>query len=159
MNCFLKLAKGLSLLTPFVLCLVLFVAVLLPSMNTSSPGPRQKYTQSAEPAQSQREADLQREADQLENKVSVLLSIVGIAVTVWVSLNIYNVIERKQVDLLVDRAKDLEDRIRQLTEREQALSKDMETLKGELDENVNKLLQNQEMLESTIASGIPASFG
>jgi hypothetical protein len=39
--------------------------------------------------------------DSLEFKLNAGLSIIGIAVTVWVGLNIYNVVERTQIDKLI----------------------------------------------------------
>ncbi len=49
--------------------------------------------------------------EQLNNKFNMLLALVGIAVTVWVGLNIYNLVDRAQIDILAKKQKEIAENI------------------------------------------------
>ncbi len=49
--------------------------------------------------------------EQLNNKFNMLLALVGIAVTVWVGLNIYNLVDRAQIDNLAKKQKEITENI------------------------------------------------
>lgn len=84
MDKFLKLCKGCSLLIPSIISITVFFLVIISATES---------------------VNLSRS---VEIKLNMGLSLIGIAVTVWVGLNIYNLIEKKQLELLENKVVELE---------------------------------------------------
>jgi len=79
-----KFVKGLALLIPTIIGVVLLAIVLqkLPEVNTNM--------------------------ELMELKMNSLVGIIGVAVSVWIGLNIYNVVEKEEVAKMAEKIKHLE---------------------------------------------------
>lgn len=88
MNIIWKVIKGLALFTPLIISIILLIVVIA------------RFNEDI--------TNLQM----LETKLNIGLSIIGIAITVWVGLNIYNVVERKEVEAVTMKAESLEKQLK-----------------------------------------------
>jgi len=120
-----KFFKCLTPLVPVILSVVLFITLTRDIISSHDPDFYIIYATS-ESADAQLEAhkeELKKEYssyfEALETRFDILMAIVGIAVSVWVSLNIFTVIERHQLDAT---EKKLNETITKLEAAEQKLS-------------------------------------
>lgn len=84
MDKFLKFCKGCSLFIPSIVSITILFLVIISAAESVS------FSQS------------------VEIKLNMGLSLIGIAITVWVGLNIYNLIEKKQLEILEKKVVDIE---------------------------------------------------
>lgn len=69
--------------------------------------------------------------EQFNSKFNLLLALVGIAVTVWVGLNIYNLVDRVQIDILAKKQKHITESISMTNEELKNLRTGIEAIKGD----------------------------
>lgn len=136
--------KGAALITPLILSIVLLVAVcgksfaptkvnevilqVEPAVTEEGGQPSRLPNEASEAYAVYREElrnDYILRAEQLESNFNILMAVIGIAVTTWIGLNVYNIAEKKQVDELAIKAAQLEKEIaeaqKKLDEIEQQL--------------------------------------
>lgn len=76
----------------------------------------------------------------LESKMNITLSIIGIAITVWIGLNIYNLIERKELE-------SLQEELKKLGQMSESFKKDQEYLSKQLQISGSTLFLQTKMIE------------
>ena len=125
-----KFFKGLTLLVPLILCVVLFITIIHDVSSSSNDTLIIHVTENSIDAQlnaykEELKAEYANSIDNLESRVDILMAIVGIAVSVWVSLNIFSVIERHQLDATEEK---LRETLKKLNEAEKKLDAAMERM-------------------------------
>lgn len=158
--------KGAALITPLILSIVLLVAVCGKSFapikvnevilqvepavteeGVQNPGMPNEASEAYAAYREELRNDYVFRAEQLENQFNILMAVIGIAVTTWIGLNVYNIAEKKQVDELAMKAMELEQEIIKS-------QKKLKELEQELNESVDRILENEKAIEE----GIPARF-
>ena len=112
--------KAAALITPLVLSIVLLIGVFGSALNpvsvvseSDSRAARDSYVDKY-----YRDAE-----ERLESKFNIVLSVVGVAVTVWVGLSIYNAVERREVEMIGNTVTSLEEKVKELEKKAKELEK------------------------------------
>lgn len=94
-----KFVKGLALLIPTIIGVILLIIVLqkLPEVDTN--------------------------IELMELKMNSLIGIIGVAVSVWIGLNIYNVVEKEEIYKTNKRLEEMEKKLKALEEDIEKASK------------------------------------
>jgi hypothetical protein len=113
---YMKIIKGFALLLPTIIGVALLIIVLLRFTGTMD--------------------DIQV----LEAKMNSLIGIIGVAVAVWIGLNVYNIAERKEIEVL-------QAKIKQLDEDAERYKKNQEHLSSQIQISGATLFRQAKMLE------------
>ena len=139
-----KFIKGIALVTPLILSIILLVGVfgrafapvtvsevtieVIPENSTESIGGSELANEASMAYAAYREylqSDYNNRAERLEAQFDLLMAVIGVAVTTWIGLNVYNAAEKKQVDDLAKKSAQLEEKIaksqQKINELEQAI--------------------------------------
>ena len=84
---------------------------------------------------------------QLNSKFNLLLALVGIAVTVWVGLNIYNLVDRVQIDILAKKQKDITESITGISNSISNFNSEIEVISTEIETIKNEKRDLQKSIE------------
>lgn len=87
-----KIVKGLTLLIPLIISLVVLAVCIVLTVQSPATDP----------------------INILDAKLNLGISIIGLAITVWVGLNIYNLIERKDLERLIEKISEIEKKSEEL---------------------------------------------
>lgn len=88
-----KIIKGAALFIPTIICCILLILVTLKVPETTTA------------------------MEVMEIRMDSLLGIIGVAVSVWIGLNIYNIVERNEIDNTYKRLEETEKKLEELEKK------------------------------------------
>jgi ABC-type multidrug transport system fused ATPase/permease subunit len=112
--------KALSLCIPLILSIILLVGVFVLAFEVNASSGCTCYYHLADGQVvmiTDAKSEYETAVRQIESKTNILLAIVGIAVTVWIGINVYNAVERYQVDKLEEKTGSLNAKLAEFEEK------------------------------------------
>jgi hypothetical protein len=88
-----EIVKGIALLTPLIISIIVLLIVIIDSQSTTTF------------------------SDAIESKINMGIAIIGLAVTVWVGLNIYTLVENKQFNSLISKIQETDNMLDKINQR------------------------------------------
>ncbi|KNF06990.1 hypothetical protein CLPU_36c00060 [Gottschalkia purinilytica] len=141
-----NIAKALALFIPTIVSIITISIVILnvgilktqnigrgkqTVINVSKDTPNASYKQ-IEAYKNEIRQEYEKSAKSIDDKINLGLAIIGIAVTVWIGLNIYNVIDKDHIKAIEDKAQGFKDEMKTIENEVQDFKDGIKTIENEV---------------------------